>query len=317
MATPTERSILSTLAYYDGFSYPLTLLEVWKWLIAEPSDPSVTLGDVERLLRESIFLNERIEEREGMFFLRGRDELLAIRKERYLLAERKFQRLHRAMRVLRLCPFIRTVAVCNSLAYANACDESDLDIFLLVEHDHIWTARMFATGLATILRWRPEQRGLRDSVCLSFYLSDISQPIDDLMTSNDDTYLRYWIDHLVLIYGDMKLLDTFRSANRWTRDRLPNTHGTAPAWRRMTQDTWLSNVIKQTIEKFHTGRFGETLERRYRDWQMRHLPQQLQALVNKDSRVIMNDRMLKFHENDRRTDFISHHAARLKEVLGT
>ena len=46
--------------------------------------------------------------------------------------------------------------------------------------------------------------------------------------------------------------------------------------------------------------FLETLARRIQE---RRLPKQIAELANKDSRVVLNEFMLKFHENDRREEF--------------
>lgn len=234
-----------------------------------------------------------------------------------MLAERKYERLRRAMRVLRYLPFLRAVAVCNSLAYANARDESDLDVLVIAEPGRLWTARMFATGIAALLRWRPTARTTRDTLCLSFYLSGAEDSLRRLTVSEDDLYFRYWLDQLALVYGDGRRIAHLQSTNRWYTDRLPNAYGTEPAARRVTHDTVLSRSVKRTLEALHSGSLGRWLEGRYRTWQKRHLPEKLKRLANADTRVIVNNTMLKFHENDRRAEFQSRHAMRLHELLGT
>lgn len=317
MPTPLEYAIISTLAYYDGFSFPLTAFEIWKWLQLDGSGIIPSFGDVQQTLGESLFLHGKIERRDGMYVLRGRSDIVNIRKERYLLAERKYQRLGRAMRLLRFLPFIRAIAVCNSLAFSNARDESDLDLLIVTDRNHLWTTRMFATGLAALFRWRPTPERSRDTLCLSFYLSDPAQSLAPLVLPGDDIYMRYWLDHLVPIYGESALIEKLRAANAWHRDRLPNAYGVVPASRRRTEDTRVSRFLKRGLELLHGGTAGQMLEGWYRGWQQKHLPEKLKALVNTDTRVVMNETMLKFHENDRREAFSRQHALRLKEVLGT
>lgn len=315
MPTRLEHAILSTLAYYDGFSFPLTAFEIWKWLHLDTHGTLPSYGDIQRLLNESAVLSEKLERRDGMYFLRGRGEIIDTRKERYLHAERKFDRLSRALRLLRFLPFIRAIAVCNSLAFSNARDESDLDLLIITDHNRLWTTRMFATGLAALLHWRPTPEHSRDTLCLSFYLADPDQSLTPLLISIEDIYLRHWLDHLVPVYGDEALIARLRAANPWHRDRLPNAYGVLSAARRRTRDTRMSRIVKRGLEALHATTIGNALERQYRLWQQKHLPEKLKVLANKDARVVMNKGMLKFHENDRRDAFARQYALRLQEVL--
>ena len=317
MPTRLEHAILSTLAYYDSFSFPLTAFELWKWLHLESPGIVPSYGDLQQNLEESVFLREKIERRDGMYVLRGRSEIVDIRRERYLFAERKYQRLGHALRLLRFVPFIRAIAVCNSLAFSNARSESDVDLLIIPDRTHLWTARMFGTGLAALLRWRPTPERSEDTLCLSFYLADPVASLATLLLSVDDIYMRHWIDHLVPVYGDTTLVDRLRGANPWHRDQVPNAYGVMPASRRRTRDTRASRLVKYALEALHQGPVGRMLEHRYGAWQKKHLPEKLKALANKDTRVVMNETMLKFHENDRREVYARTYALRLQELLSS
>ncbi len=309
-----ERSILATLSYFDCFSYPLTPYETWKWLYHDAEEEPPELAEVFRLLRESGYLRERTDHAEGFYYLKGRFAIVLERKERYLLAERKYQQVLRAVRVLRFLPFLRAVAVCNSLAYSNTRDEGDLDVFVVTEPGRVWTARMFATGLASVLGWRPTADHGRDTLCLSFFLADSALRLAPFRLGEDDPYLRYWIDQLTPVYGDPVIFEELRAANAWHRDHLPNASGNHPTRRRYVVDTGVSRFVRSGFEGVHSGALGDALERRYRRFQERVLPEKLRRLANQDTRVVMNDAVLKFHENDRREEFRQKFAARLQEV---
>lgn len=309
-----ERAILATIAYFDLFSYPLTVVEVWKWLYRDHGAAPETLPNVDQVLRTSPFLAQRLEERDGMFLIRGRGEIVEVRRERYLLAERKFRRLQRVMRILGAMPFVRAVAVCNTLAYANARDESDLDLLVITAPGHIWTARMFATGIATVLGWRPTRTRMRDTICLSFYLSSDAFDLRRLALSDDDLYFRYWLDQLVPVAGDSELIGVLRESNGWYRERLPNAFGTSPSLRRMHRSSRLAVLLRRIVERAHSGYLGIALERTYRNWQVTRLPAKLKMLANLDSRVVVSNRMLKFHDNDRREEFLERFGAHLNGV---
>lgn len=314
--TPTtiERALLSTVAYFDLFSYPLTNFELWKWLYLPDDVPPPTLVDVRNLLTTSAYLQQRLATKQGFFFLHGRGGLVALRKQRYLLAEQKYRRVHRALRVFRFLPFIRAIAVCNSLAYNNVRPESDLDLLIICRAGRMWTARLFTAGTAKLFGWRPSAAHTRDTICLSFYLSDHALSLESLLAGKDDRYLHYWIDQLVTVYGDQRLVEQLRNVNLWHRRRLPNAFHGSTARRRLVTDTVWSRMGRSVLEALHGGTFGAVLEDGYRRMQERVLPSNLQHLANRDSRVVLNQAMLKFHENDRRAEFAQRFATQLAQV---
>lgn len=319
--TAAEQAILSTFAYFDVFSYPLTPLEVWKWSYADNGQQTTfnhqhtTFGEVFSLLQLSVYLRERIDTDEGFYFLRGSENSVAVRKDRYLMAERKYQRVQHALRAFRYLPFIRCIAVCNTLAYSNTRDEGDLDLLVITKPGRIWTARMLATSLAQLLGWRPDFRHTRDAICLSFFLAEDAFDFRQIALVPDDRYLCYWLDQLVPLYGDASVIDSLRKENAWHAAHLPNAYGTLPARRRVVADTFASKAVRSILRAVHAGNFGNALERRYEQIQRRLLPDRLRDMANKDSRVVVSDRMLKFHDNDRRAAFAKHYAARLSSVL--
>lgn len=297
--TPTERSILSVITYFDLFFYPLTDWEIWKWLTPENGNvPAYT--DVRSLVRSSIYLRERLCSREGFFYLRGHDENVMIRKDRYLMAERKYKKALRAVKLFRCLPFIRTIAVCNSLAYSNTREDGDLDLFIITDPGRVWTVRLFTAGLSKLFGWRPRSAHARDAVCLSFFLASDRLNLSAYLRQPDDRYMQFWLDHLVPVYGDATILDQLRKQNAWWQRALPHAYGVLPARRRIVSDVWWSRAVYSALALFHKGSWGKLLERRYRTMQLNVLPQALASMANKDSRVVVNDHILKFHENDRR-----------------
>ncbi len=314
--TPKERTLFTTAAYFDLFSFPLTPLELWKWCYVEPDtkDAVPSLPEVYRLLEESQFLRQRLAHREGFYFLRGQDASVATRKRRYVLAEAKYQRVLRAARAFRHLPFIRAIAVCNSLAYNNTREDGDLDLLIITDPRRIWTTRLLTTGLAALLGWRPSAGHARDAVCLSFFLAEDALGLQHLGLTPDDPYLRYWIDQLVPVYGNPDVLLALRSANRWYRERLPNSYAVLPSDRRWVRDTFASKTARALVRAVHAGRFGDALEFHYERLQRTLLPETLKRMANQDSRVVVNHRMLKFHQNDRRAEFVAQLAARLVRV---
>src|SRR3989338_3671881 len=78
------QAILKTLAYFDIFDYPLTLVEIWKWLYVE-NNRSASLSEVRQSLAQ---LAGRVETKNGFWFLPGRSGIIQTRLERDSIAEK-------------------------------------------------------------------------------------------------------------------------------------------------------------------------------------------------------------------------------------
>lgn len=301
-----ERAILRTIAYYDLFSYPLTSFEIWKWLEGEPA----TLLDVRQALRESAVLRDRLEEQDGWFFVRGHGSHVAERKERYRIAERKLRRARRVASILGAMPFVRVIAVCNSLAYANARDGSDIDLFVIAEKGRIWTARLLTTGLAAFLHLRPSPGNGRDRICLSFYIADETTDLRPLM-QDGDRHMQYWVDHMVLVAGDPAVHETFRATNTWHRERLPNLRGALSSPQRRVRASAWANVLRSVLRSILDRPSVESAARRI---QRNALPETLRTLEGKGTDVVLSDTVLKFHSNDRRAEYRDRLGQRFHEL---
>ena len=126
--TNLEKSILKTLIFFDIFDYPLTATEIWKWLYRPGKKYS--LSQVRQTLSDSQFLNKKIDSAEGFYGLQGRIHIFLRSKHNNNLAERKFAKAVRLAKLYRFIPFVRMIAIVNSLAYSNAKENSDIDFLV-------------------------------------------------------------------------------------------------------------------------------------------------------------------------------------------
>lgn len=294
--TDAERALLRTIHYFDLFSYPLTAFEAWKWYL--PDRPIAARQDEIRQGLHTLERQGRLEQKEGFFFLHGHNEIVSERKRRYRIAEKKFSKVLRVVRLLRFLPFLRAIAVCNSLAYANARVVSDLDVVIVTAPKHMWTARFFSAGLLALLNLRPTTATSADRICLSFFLARPDADLSKLLLPGGDPYFAYWLDMLVPVFGDPKQFDLLRSANPWHRLQLPNAFGNGGSNRRRVADTAVSKTVRTLFEAC-----VERMESVLRRWQMNHFPSEISSIMNRGSSVVVSDEILKFHPNDRRQFF--------------
>ncbi|MBI5071401.1 hypothetical protein HZB93_00695 [Candidatus Falkowbacteria bacterium] len=284
-----EKSILATVAYFDVFDYPLTVAEIWKWLYKEkaPGD-LLTLGEIWQTLDNSQLIKSLVGTKRGFYFLKNREELVETRQARYVLAEKKMKRAKRVAGFLKFIPGIKMIAVCNSLAWTNASEKSDIDFFIVTAPRKIWTARFWAAGFSQLLGLRPSKNNTRDKICLSFFVDEEALNLETLALGRPDIYLIYWIAQLWPLYDRGGVYQKFWQANSWIKNFLPNVFS------RTTE--------VRVAENRPSGKIGLG-ENFFRWLQMKLLPKDLWKAANRDSRVIVTDKILKFHANDRREEY--------------
>ncbi|PWB38902.1 MAG: hypothetical protein C3F02_01405 [Parcubacteria group bacterium] len=298
--TDLEKAILKTITYFDVFNYPLTDWEIQKWLYKYPG--TTKLSEIRNVLANSQILKKELILSEGFYSLRGRENIYLQRKQNNNLAERKYNRALRLVRLYRFVPYIKMVAVCNSLSYSNAADDSDIDFFIITKKNKIWIARFLAIILVGLSGFRPRVGHTRDAYCLSFFIDESKLDIRDLSLGKHDIYFTYWLRQLMPIYNPAGLYEKFLAANSWTNSFLPNAY--ANKFVREVTSGQTSRRWRKFIGVLLSPPFiSRGLDAVYRQLQMRILGRNLKAIINIDTRVVVNDRVLKLHNNDRREYF--------------
>ncbi|MBU0707979.1 hypothetical protein KKG41_06435 [Patescibacteria group bacterium] len=293
------KSILSELAYFDVFEYPLTPMEIWRY-----SQSSETkLEDVLEVLDSDPALRDKVDTKWGFYFLKDREHTVELRLKRYRESESKYQKVKKFARRLSAFPFVKMIAVCNSLAYSNSRNNSDIDLFIVAEPGRIWTARFYVTAYLKLLNERPTEKETKDKICVSFFVTSEQLNLSSMRDIEPDIYLAHWVKQIVPVYDPENIYSQFLQANRWVEDMYPQCYpmNTSPMRRILTNGGLRS--LQKFYEFFHQSSLGNQLEKKYKKLQQSKLPTNLREMVNQDTRVVMTDTMLKFHDKDRRAQY--------------
>lgn len=286
-----RRSIANGLAFFDIFRRPLTLMEAWRWQGQESARPLDLLETSDRLAGLA-------SSGHGLYRLSDGSACKRTRWQRYRLAEAKFRRARWFAWWARFLPSVRLVAVGNSLAWSHAAEESDIDLFVVTAPKTVWVTRLVLGGFLKLFRLRPTPTDQKDKLCLSFLVSEAALDLSALMTGPDDVYFRYWLAALVPLYDVGGMMERLWQANRSALGPLPAAFPRRTARRRsVSANRWLDRAAAPG--RWLLRRF-EPLARRL---QQRVFPEAIRRLANRDSRVVVNDRVLKFHVDDRRKLF--------------
>ena len=208
----------------------------------------------------------------------------------YRIAQSKFKIAVRIVKILRYIPGISMISVCNSLSYNRAHEGSDIDLFIIAKNGRIWTARFFTLLFLEFI-------GARPLVCASFFLAEDSLCIEPYKISVNDPYLEFWIRMIKPLYNETQVYERFISANSWAFSETLFARY-IPNYKRRVKPVFL----KLFLSLFTTW-IPETF---YKRLQMALLFPIIKRLaLCFDSRVVISDRIIKMHTNDRRLEFKS------------
>jgi len=296
-----KRAIRETIAFFDLFDCPLTGFEIWQFL-------NIKCEYIQVLSALEVLKNEKlIKEKNGYWFMRGRVEIFEVRRDRYNIAIDKFKRAGRTVRIFRYAPWVKMIAVGNIMGANNTHEDGDIDLFIVTSPGKIWLTRFFCASIAQIFGWRPRPGAEKNKICLSFFLSTNVMNLEKYKTRPDDIYFHYWLASLCPIYDTGGYYQKLIQENGWIYDYLPNWSSVVASERRGVHAD-ISSFYFDIIEMFFSG-----LEKYVKNWQLKRLPVTLKYLMNIDTRVVINDNILKMHVNDRREEYYKRWSARVKQ----
>lgn len=238
-----RRAVLHTVAYADIFDYPLTAVEIHRYLtgVRSPLDAVLLTLEEHSLLA-----------RTGDYFtLPGREEIVSLRAGREAHAKILLPRAIRYGRILGSLPYIRMVALTGSLAVLNVSENTDFDYLLVTVTGRLWTARALALALNRLTRLQG------DTLCPNLILSEsaLEWPSHDLYSARE-------LCQMLPISG-LDVYSRLMKANPWVKTFLPNAFVESDSWPPGHVDEQTS-ALQRLLEFPLRGRLGE----RFETWEM-------------------------------------------------
>lgn len=279
-----ECAIYRTLAYFAYFQFPLTIREVYTWLLAP--DRIYTEEEVETCLNDSLWVKRHSDRFKGYMSLENTEVWVRDREKKYIDAQRKHRKASLGATLLMCLPGVEGIAVCNSLAWHATHKEGDIDFFIVTKPGRIWNTRLFATVPLRLFGMRPGET-MRDPVCLSFFADKEVLAFARLRESEEDWYLAYWAASLQWIGGSQALAEQFYVQNPWISRVLPHARPARTVSSvRVQHKRKLPLLMPESLAKHIQEQLFST-----------HIKQKR----NQGTHIVINDHMLKFHEEDRRS----------------
>mgnify|MGYP001563224669 CR=1 FL=1 len=294
-----QEEIFATLAYYDVHNMPLRAGEVFRYLIKkESSFPS--RQEIEKELKA-------IPEREGYYYLFGREYLVPLRHKRAKLAWDKWRRTYRAMKWLRAVPFVRVIFASGSLALHNTEELSDLDILLVVKNGRIWFVRLGVLTILAVLgiRRKHTDRFAPDKICPNHFVTDASLkiPFQSVYTA------QLYANLIPLVVTDRSLLKKFEIANEWVFHYLH--HWQMEEGHIIARG--LGDVARRFGEFFLAGRLGDFLENLARYFQKRRIEAHAVPL-HPGGHLAYTNTQLAFHSDSSETELLLRYEQNMRKI---
>jgi len=213
----TASAIIRTIIYSDIFDYPLTLEEIVKFLVGESE---VGMGVVLNSLTKIIADSKQIYTDGEFYFLKGRKEIIELRKRRMGWSEKKWKIARGTAKKLRVIPMIKMVGITGALAMKNCKETDDIDLMVITVADRLWLTRLILYVLAPILgikRRKPEEREVKDKVCFNLFLEESS-----LKIRPENLFFAHEICQVKPIFWKDNIYEKFLWENQWVSNFLPN-----------------------------------------------------------------------------------------------
>lgn len=296
-----KQAVLATLAYFDLFGIPLNRQEISEHLLfVEPDEPKIDI-----YLKESPLIHMN----DGYFSIKGDELFYREFEEKKKRSKKYWKTVRRYQWLFSVIPFVELVCVCNSLPIRDVDIRSDIDLLIVTKKDKLFTARFFTTLFVSLLGKRRHGIKTKKRFCLSFYVTEEVLDFNQISLKPYDIYLAYWLRTLEPITGDYKQYERILSENEkflkpYFKNRL--THK-----RRFRKTKTKAEIWKNRFENAFQSQ-------KWEDYFKKH--QLKRALVKKDrlpdsSGTIINERMLKFHDNDKRHDLFNKWYKHVKEII--
>ena len=202
-----ETAVWRTLAYVDGFDYPLSAQEIHRYLEGK----AVSWAQLETFLKSANF-----PETDGFYSLPNREAVVQTRIKRQQRANQLWPYAKQYAHWIAKLPFVRMIAVTGSLAMNNVTDDADIDYLIVTENGRLWLTRAMIIGIVRL--------AARDGIilCPNYLLS-----VNNLYFKEQNLYTAHELSQMVPLFG-IEIYRQMRHLNQWTLTYLPNATSLPP-----------------------------------------------------------------------------------------
>lgn len=210
-----KQAIIQTLLYSDIFDFPLTEDEIFKFLISQkPVAKKIIVQNLAKLSKE-------VAEKDGLWFLAGRKQIVQLRKKREKHAREKIEKAKRISQLLSLIPTIQLIGVSGGLSMLNVESNDDIDLFIITKAQKLWTTRFLALSLLKTMRLLRTKNDTKveNKACLNMFIDEQALTFPQ---ERQDIYTAHEIVQVIPLFERNNIYQRFIVANRWIKEHMYN-----------------------------------------------------------------------------------------------
>lgn len=174
---PLSTRLHATLAFFDLFDTPLSLEQLTFYTPGSTPSPKEILEATQK--DDKIFLIK------GFFSLRK--ETVEKWNQQQEIKKKYWGKVNNYLPILQRLPFMKTIAVCNTLAFGSANAKSDIDLFIITTANRIFSARVIITLVTWLLGIRRHGKKIAGRFCLSFFIAEDALNLEKILLNSSET----------------------------------------------------------------------------------------------------------------------------------
>lgn len=218
-------------------------------------------------------------------------EFLEMKDEPWNIENILMKKARKYIKFIKNIPWIRMVAVWNSVAMNYANKESDIDLFIITSRNRLWFVRILVTTIFSILWLRKTKKHHAWRFCLSFFSTIDGMDFSNFAVEND-IYLYFWIVYLKPILNYDNTYENFIKANSTWAD-FSEYEDIIETNKEYIKYEWFSHLnrskLLNILNSFLKYLFEKRALKKYEElW--------------KPYWIVISKDMLKFHDDDKRVE---------------
>lgn len=288
-----DKAVLRTLAYFDVFSYPLTIEELYKFVSIKTSK-----FDIQESLA-SLISNNVVYKKLDFYSISESEVVFEDRNIDNQSAANSMPVAIERARHIKKYPFVKDVLISGSLSKGVMKDNSDFDYFIVAAAKRIWICKFFLKMYKFIFL-----KNSRDQFCMNYFISE-----DDLFISEQNIFTAIELTTLIPVDGT-HYKDELLRINSWVKKILPQ------AYELQDENSNSSSRDLTRIEKLLNGRIGDLLDRGIKSFNTLRNNLKYSDLKQSEDYELMTrgtDTQIKVHNSNHQRVILNKYQSRLKE----
>ncbi|MFT5646806.1 MAG: hypothetical protein ACI976_001491 [Aureispira sp.] len=264
---------LEPLFYYDIFSYPLTISEIYEFSCYKTID-GTPMNQLEEILDELV-QKGYLYKMDQFYALTNAPEWVQARKENNKRALKYLKRAHKMTRLMTCFPYVRGVFVSGSLSKNVMPLDGDIDYFIVTKPQRLWVTRTFLVLFKKIFLFNSKKH-----FCVNYFVDE-----DLLEIEEKNRFTATEIATVLPIYGN-QIYQDFWAANQWLENYYPNVAPRNLEQMLPEKQGW----IQFFMEKILNTKLGDWLDAFFMKRTLKRWNVKFEGMAAKDFKIALKSR---------------------------